>query len=610
MKYLIVLFTAFLSLNSYAQVDTNYLKLLYDHCIDLNDDKKDSLKIYTDLIEQQSKALGFEKGKVFSSRLKGIYEELSANYDDALSHYLISLSEARRLKSVEYEISALSDLAILYYNLKEPYESKRFYLQTVELVKKKGEIGTMVGTYTNLGVVYMRLNMYDSAEYYLNEGYRIGKPYEDRLDLSTLYNNLGNVAFNKKEFEKALGFFRDNLVRHEQQGNIAGYWTDNLNIGDVYVEQKKFDSAQFYANKAVRLAEQLESKSKQADSYALLSRLAEGQGDYKDALERLKKWYKLDTSVLNGDTYQTVAQLQERFNAKERENQNQILQLEVKSQKLWSRGLTIVVVALTITGVLAFVSFIKKRNSNKRLRATNILMNKQNQKLAELNYEKKSLIGIVSHDLSTPFATIQMWGQILQGTNGSLDEEQQKAVNRILQASKYGDNLINRILDVEKTDIVDHRIEFKDFDVTATAREVVDNFLVQATAKDLKFHSEFPSQPVMLFSDEQLVQRILSNLVSNAIKYTHRGKEIWVTIQDDSGSVKITVSDEGIGIQSAELPFLFSKYNKLSSKPTDGEHSTGLGLSIVKRIVEELNGSIDCKSEPGRGSVFTVVLTK
>ncbi|RYG05780.1 MAG: sensor histidine kinase [Chitinophagaceae bacterium] len=610
MKYLFLLLIVFASLHSFAQVDTNYLKNLYDHCIDLNEDKKDSLKIYTDFIEQHSKLLGFEKGKVFSSRLKGIYEELSANYDDALSHYLVSLSEARRLKSLEYEISALSDLAILYYNLKEPYESKRFYLQVVELVKKKGEIGTMVGTYTNLGVVYMRLNMYDSAEYYLDQGYRIGKPYEERLDLSTLYNNLGNVAFNKKEFDKALVFFRDNLVRHEVQGNIAGYWTDNLNIGDVYVEQKKFDSAQFYAARALRLSEQLESKSKQADSYALLSRLAEGKGDFKDAHDKLKKWYTLDTSVLNGDTYQTVAQLQERFNAKEREIQNQSLQFEIKTQKLWSRGLIIVVVALTLTGVLAFVAFITKRNANKKLSATNVLMNKQNKKLAELNYEKKSLIGIVSHDLSTPFATIQMWGQILQGANGSLDEEQQKAVNRILQASKYGDNLINRILDIEKTDIVDHRIEFTDFDIVNTAKEVVENFMVQATVKELKFHTEYPPNPVMLFSDEQLVQRILSNLVSNAIKYTHKGKEIWVTIRDESDSVRIIVSDEGIGIQSAELPFLFSRYNKLSSKPTDGEHSTGLGLSIVKRIVEELNGSIDCESEPGRGSVFTVILGK
>jgi signal transduction histidine kinase len=70
------------------------------------------------------------------------------------------------------------------------------------------------------------------------------------------------------------------------------------------------------------------------------------------------------------------------------------------------------------------------------------------------------------------------------------------------------------------------------------------------------------------------------------------------------------VIDEGVGIEEKELPFLFSKYSKLSSRPTDGEHSTGLGLSIVKRIVEQLNGRISCESVVGKGSAFTVLLRK
>jgi signal transduction histidine kinase len=74
--------------------------------------------------------------------------------------------------------------------------------------------------------------------------------------------------------------------------------------------------------------------------------------------------------------------------------------------------------------------------------------------------------------------------------------------------------------------------------------------------------------------------------------------------------VSIIVQDEGLGIPKEELPNLFSKYSKISTQPTAGEASTGLGLSIVKRIVEELNGRITCESEPGKGSLFTVVLRK
>ncbi|RYZ19408.1 MAG: ATP-binding protein [Sphingobacteriales bacterium] len=90
----------------------------------------------------------------------------------------------------------------------------------------------------------------------------------------------------------------------------------------------------------------------------------------------------------------------------------------------------------------------------------------------------------------------------------------------------------------------------------------------------------------------------------------------WVRSVSQSPAVRfpdvhfVAACSQGVGIDETELPHLFSKYSKISSKPTDGEHSTGLGLSIVKRIVEELNGEISCESEPDRGSVFTVVLKK
>jgi signal transduction histidine kinase len=111
-------------------------------------------------------------------------------------------------------------------------------------------------------------------------------------------------------------------------------------------------------------------------------------------------------------------------------------------------------------------------------------------------------------------------------------------------------------------------------------------------------------------SDKQLVSRICENLISNAIKYTMPGRQVWVSVSEEKDAVSIVVQDEGLGIPKEELPNLFSKYSKISTQPTAGEASTGLGLSIVKRIVEELNGRITCESEPGKGSLFTVVLRK
>ncbi len=610
MRYLLILFLCLPAGKTAAQTDTNYLKILYDHCLDLNEDKRDSLLYYSEFIKSESIRLNFDKGDVLSLRLQGYHAELANNYEDALSFHLQALAEARRIKAIEYEISALSDVAIVYSAIKEPHEAKKFYQQAAVLVREKGDIGSIISTYINLGVIYTQLNMYDSATYVLNEAMRMGEPYKKSMDLSSLYNNLGNLYFKKREFDTALEYFRDNYRTHQAEGNLSGFWVDNLNIADVFTEQRVYDSALIYASKALRLAVQLDSKIKEADSYALLAKLEEARGDYQQAHTYLKKWYSLDTAVVNTDMYRTIAGLQERFNAKEREVQNKLLQFEVDERRLQTKGLTMLVLGVALAGILAFVAYVTKRNANKRLSSTNEMITRQNQKLAELNYEKNSLIGIVSHDLSTPFATIKMWGQVLQSANGQLNAEQEKAIGRIIQASQYGDELINRILDVEKTDIVNHRVALKTFDVVARLKDLIENFTAQASRKNISLRSEFALPVIPILSDEQLFDRIIANLLSNAIKYTHSDKNVWLSVRDLGDRVSIAIRDEGVGISPQEMPFLYSKYSKLSSRPTDGEHSTGLGLSIVKRIVEELNGQISCESELDKGSTFTVVLTK
>ena len=594
----------------FSQVDTNYLKNLYDRCLDFSEEKVDSVKIYAEFIDKTARELKFIKGDVLSLRLKGYFQELKTNYEEAISFYLQSLEAARKIRTVEYEISALSDLAIIYSYLKNPLKAKEFYLQCAALVAQRGDIGSMVSTYTNLGVIYNHLGMYDSALYVLNEGLRIGKPHESRLDLSSLYNNLGNVYFRKKQYDLAYYYFKNNYEKHIKESDLANWWIDNLNIADVFIEKKQYDSAQIYADKALRLAVQLDAKSKESDSYSLLAKLNEKKGNYRQAYDYLQKWYAIDTALLSRETYQNVAVLQEKFDARYREAQNKLLKVEIDRQRARSRELATLAITLAISGVLAAIAFVTKRNANRRLKATNDLVVKQNDKLEELHYEKNSLIGIVSHDLSTPFATIKMWGQLLQADKEELNEEQKKAVARILQASEYGDQFIRSILDVEKADIGNHKIHLENFNLNAFALETVDDFRAAASKKNINVHMDMPGTKVFLMSDKQLVGRIISNLLSNAIKYTPGGRNVWFGITEEEESVTIRVKDEGVGIKKEELPYLFSKYSKISSVPTNGEPSTGLGLSIVKKLAEELNGRIYCESEPGNGSVFYVVMAK
>jgi signal transduction histidine kinase len=163
---------------------------------------------------------------------------------------------------------------------------------------------------------------------------------------------------------------------------------------------------------------------------------------------------------------------------------------------------------------------------------------------------------------------------------------------------------------VEKAQTNQHKVRLENMDLRIFAETQLDNFMPVAASKNIQLHLECPNRSIYFLSDPQLLGRMLDNLLSNAIKYTGTGKNIWMSVSEERDAISIKVRDEGVGIQPDELPHLFGKYSKISSKPTNGEASTGLGLSIVKRICEELDGQIFCESAVGKGSVFTVVLKK
>jgi signal transduction histidine kinase len=590
--------------------DTTYIKALYDRCLDFSEGQLDSLFYYAEYISSNSNHIGFNKGDVLSLRLKGIYHDLKGEYEKAVDYYLQSLTAAQNIGGTEYEIAALTDLAILYSHMKQPEKAKVTYLQSAALSAKRGYISSLVTAYANLGAIYNQLREPDSALFFLQEGLRVGKPVEEELDLSVIYNNIGNVYFLKKLYGKALEYFRINQLKHPHGLAPASLWVDYLNIADVFIEMKQYDSAYFYADSALNIARKLNSKSKESDSYALMAKLYERKREYKTAYEFQKKWYELDTSLVNDETNTTVAGLQERYNSQKRQRDNDVLKLEVERQRLYKTATTYLLAGAVIIALIITISLIQKRRINRKLQSVNQLILRQNEKLTELNFEKNSLISIVSHDLGIPFATIKMWSQVVISNDGNLNPEQNKALNRIIDCTTKGEALIKNILDVEKAEVNQRPLCIEDFDIALLIDGIVDDFRPAAIKKNINLYYDSPAAPMLIVSDVQRINRICQNLISNAIKYTSRDKNVTVSLTEDKENMQISILDEGVGIEKDELPGLFSKYSKISSRPTDGENSNGLGLSIVKRIVQELNGSITCESEPGRGSLFVVNIRK
>ena len=232
-----------------------------------------------------------------------------------------------------------------------------------------------------------------------------------------------------------------------------------------------------------------------------------------------------------------------------------------------------------------------------------------NAELYHLNEEKNRFVGITSHDLQNPLSAISMSAEMLQKTGGNLTEMQRKLVKNIRTTADRMAILVKNILNLNRIERGVTQPDFQTVNVKSLAWDVVNRFLIFAEKKKINLHFNAPDGvDFTLSSDANFVVQILENLISNALKFSDKEKNVFVSLSKSATYVEIKICDEGQGIKTEEVGLLFGRFQKLSARPTGGESSTGLGLSIVKEYVELLRGTLDVESTWGVGSTFTLQL--
>ena len=229
------------------------------------------------------------------------------------------------------------------------------------------------------------------------------------------------------------------------------------------------------------------------------------------------------------------------------------------------------------------------------------------QKLIELNNLKNKFLGIAAHDLRNPLSTIRGFSEmLLEGDMGELNSDQKEYLSIIQNVSNNMLKLLNDLLDISAIESGKLSLELTKSQLKPFIEDRIRLNKVIADRKNIVINEDINPTPDVLFDAIRMGQ-VIDNLLSNSIKFSHQGSNIYVKLSSDDKCI-IIVKDEGPGISPEDQAKLFGEFQKLDAKPTGGEKSTGLGLSIVKKIVNAHNGNIRVESVLGQGASFIVEL--
>lgn len=457
---------------------------------------------------------------------------------------------------------------------------------------------------------------------------------DDKAFVMVSYKALGDAFLAKKDYLTARSWFEKALDMSILDNSLGRPEIIYCNYANALIELGELDRAENYLYDFIEYIKKSKAlfyywAESDVTAYKHLSHLYEKRGDLRRALEAAKKYQYYSDSVSNLRHALVSADMDASLELVKRDKENQVLidQLayEVTVRKI---GLIAIVAAIILVSFIVFLIIRSKRRITEKNRMLNLqfseiqLRNKevalqanmldetsrflksQNVLLEELNAEKDGLMSVVAHDLRAPFNRAKGLAGLLNNSDRS--PESREVISRIVRVCDDGLGLIKNILEVNSAEKSmpparsERLIAIRSF----VEIEILTADLIHAAGKKNIALVNTVDHHHMLHIDTSDLQRVLENLITNAIKFSPPGTSVFINARPSNLGVSISVQDQGPGFTSEDKRKMFKKFQRLSAQPTGGESSTGLGLAIVKSLVERLKGQITVESTPGVGTEF------
>jgi signal transduction histidine kinase/DNA-binding response OmpR family regulator len=596
--------------------------------------------LYADSAILLSTQLDWEKGKAIASFTLGVIHYYQGDSQGAIAYAKDALFFCREAKIYLDEISSLNFLSSIYQSINQLDSALYYANQALNLAESIGattEIGTSSHNIGNIekaigndeeakkyflkalkimqeagrtyfvGAIYQGLSNVaasnEEALDYANKALAIFEPMGDIQGQAFCYSSIGEIYHDMGMLEESKKVFTKSLALFEQLNHKMGIASNNGNLGLLLTEMEEYQEAYPLLMKSIALAKEIDALDILTTSYSGLAAYYAHQRKADSVNTTIEQLLAIQDTLYTREKADLLAEASAKYQLKEQET---AMGMAIEKQKsIRNRIIFIALAAILILAIL--IQYLRNRQKIQRKEAQLALQLQQveAQKLKELDELKSSFFANISHEFRTPLTLIT--GPIQQAlasgdTSIQLSYQDGALIERNTQRLH---NLVNQLLDLSKLDSGKMSLQVSEGDLLNFLRSYVLSFESMAERKAIDYKTTFPEQLSNAYFDRDKLEKIISNLLSNAFKFTPSGKQIAVSIQEVEGNLQIRIKDSGVGMPAEEASRIFDRFYQVEGTEA---HGSGIGLALVNELVQLYRGEICVESAVNKGTTFELTL--
>lgn len=560
--------------------------------------------------------------------LAASYGNLSLVYDNqgrlssALEYQLKSHRINEELKNKAGIISSANNLGMLYSREKEYEKALSYFQQTYDIQYELNALERIPYTLNNLGVTYKNMNNLEKAKEYFEKSLQMEQERKNLWGISVALYNIAEIEFLEEDLDQAIKHVQRAIEIKKQLGNQQQIIEAQVRLAFYLNTKGSLIEAEKLLRDALEKSREYSLPYEQLSSLFTLSENVVLQNNHEEGYNLLYEYMSLQDSIRTEEQFRQFNELRTQYELDIAENENELLrtsnqlnelEIEKKNSTIMFSLIGLGVVLLLILVIL--MNYQQKVRANEMLKQRNALIIQQkdaltqaNEQLKEINNTKDRFFSIMAHDIKNPLVAQLSGAKILLNHIESMDTESMKKIAGEIQKNTFHLlGLLNNLLQWSRLQMKRIKCQPTPLIVAAIVHRSFELYGLKARNKEIQLNSSI-SPDLLVLADRDMLITVMNNLISNAIKFSNPRSEISVftTLQDKS--VTISVKDRGIGMTKEQQDNLFRLDVSSSTPGTNNEKGTGLGLILIRELIQQNNGTLILESEVNSGTTVSITL--